>query len=114
MKKLLIIATLAIALPFGTVYAAGMDDVTMQVIETNDSKDIVNKVEIPDMDKADVADAKHDGKEVGHDAADAKEDETHDAAEEAEESAHDAAEEAKDTAHDAIEDSKDTSDTAKP
>ena len=103
MKKLLTIATLAIALPFGAVYAAGMDDLTMQVVDTNDSKDVVNKVEIPDMDKSDVADADHDKKEVDHDAA-----------EEAEESAHDAAEEAKDTAHDAIEDSKDTSDTAKP
>ena len=113
MKKFLTIATLAFVLPFGSVYAAGMDDVTMQVIDTNDSKDIVNKVEIPDMDKSDVADAKHDKKDVGHDAADAKEDATHDAAEEDKESAHDAKEEAKE-AKEAIEDSKDVIDTAKP
>ena len=106
MKKLLTIATLAIALPFGAVHAAGMDDVTMQVVDTNDSKDIVNKVEIPDMDKADVVDVKHDKKDVDDDATDAKEDETHDAAEEAKESAHDATEdakEAKEAKEDAIE-----------
>ncbi|MGV8934986.1 MAG: hypothetical protein ACOH1I_10200 [Gallionellaceae bacterium] len=110
MKKLLTIATLAIALPFGAVYAAGMDDMTMQVVDTNDSKDVMNKIEIPDMDKADVADAKHDKKDVDHDAADAKEEATHDAAEEAKEAAHDATEDAKE----AKEDSKDVSETAKP
>lgn len=110
MKKLLTIVTMAIVFPFGAAYAAGMDDVTMQVVDTNDSKDILNKVEIPDMDKTDMAVAKHDKKDARHDAADAKEDASHDAAEEAKESAHEATEDAKD----AKEDSKDTSDAAKP
>ena len=55
MKKLLLSAALLIVLPLSSAYAAGMDDLTMQVIETNDSKELMHNVEIPDSDKSSMS-----------------------------------------------------------
>ena len=103
MKKLLLSAALLIVLPLGSAYAVGMDDLTMQVIETNDSKELMHNVEIPDSDKPNLHEAKHEEEDVSHDATEAVEDASHEAAEDAKEAAHEAAENTKEDTKNANE-----------
>lgn len=93
MNKLLLSTALLIVLPLSSVYAAGMDDLTMQVIESNDSKELMHNVDMPDSEENDVS----------HDATEAAEDASHEAAEDAKETAHEAAEDAKEDKKDADE-----------
>ena len=94
MNKLLLSTALStallIVLPLSSAYAAGMDDLTMQVIETNDSKELMHNVEIPDSDKPNLHEAKHGEEDVSHDATEAVEDASHEAAEDAKEDKKDA------------------------
>ena len=92
MKKYLFAATLAILLPTGAVYASGIDDLTMQVIQTNDNNEVMNTIEIPDNANAAMPETGHDIDDASHDA----QEQTHDAAEEAQEHATE-------VAHDATE-----------
>ena len=59
MNKLLLSTALStallIVLPLSSAYAAGMDDLTMQVIETNDSKELMHNVDMPDSEEHDVS-----------------------------------------------------------
>ena len=102
MKKFLFAATLAITLPIGSVYASDIDDLTMQVIQTNNSSEVMHTIEIPDSAKAAVPEIRHGSEDVSHDAQEQVNEAAEEAQEHATEAAHDAAEAAKEADEHAV------------
>lgn len=81
MNKTAMVMAIAMGLSFGTVQAAEIDDLTLQVVDSNDPADMVNEIELPDVEKAAVDDGRveqdsRDGME--QDSPDAMEQEAED------------------------------------
>lgn len=112
MKKLILTAALILSLPAGSALAAGIDDLTMQVVNTNNSHEVMNTVELPEHANSAARD------HVRHDAShDSHENATSEAQEHANEAAHEAAEAAHEAAHEAAEEANETkeqNDSSKP
>jgi hypothetical protein len=52
MNKTAIFLAMALLLPFGATQAAELDDVTMQVLESNDPSEMTNDIALPEIEKS--------------------------------------------------------------
>jgi hypothetical protein len=73
MNKTAIFMALVFGLSFSAVHAAEVDDLTMQVIDSNDPADVVNEIELPDVEKNALEDS-----QVSSDSHDALEQDAED------------------------------------
>lgn len=95
-----LLLSLLLASPFAVFAADSLDDVTMDVVKHNDSKEVTNEIKLPEAMEKETHD--HDGKNGQHAKDDVAESKEHaeDSKEHAAES-KESAEESKDSSHEA-------------
>ncbi len=102
----IVLALLVISLSLSAqaVEAADMDDVTLQILESNDPSDIVNNIELPEIDSVYQSDEIHDN---SHESTHDVDENVHDIRDEVEDDIDDAKDDIEDSLEEAEEESDD-------
>lgn len=106
MNTTTVFLALALLLPMGAAQAGNLDDLTMQVMESNDPSSSINEMSLPDFDKSSVDTHRDKRDEAAHSAADSR-NEIESSVDDSKHEVADTMDDSRDQAQTAVDDSRD-------